>query len=151
MIVKFGLRPLDPNTGRPGHPDAPGESVSSVSDAQNEDGSYVVGYIVGTDTEEVRQHLFERSGEMTSHLPGNEAMLDVLKSVEPYLAAGDTPDWVTVDAQQRNETSASDFERFLSEFYRCSRDRPVDVEATHYTLHPDAIYPPGQSPVTTEV
>lgn len=147
MIVTFGIRPIDPATRQPSHEDAPGMAVTSISDAVNDDGSYLVGYVVGTDAQTVRDHLFDNRGEVT-HLPGNEAVLDVWHSLRPHLAEGDRPAWVAIDPQQRNSSSAQDFERFLADLYRCDRGQPFDLEDTHHTLHGTRVYPPGQRPPT---
>lgn len=144
MQITFGLNPIDPTTGQPGH-DGPGIAVTGITDAVNDDGSYIVGYIVGTDAAEIRDHLFDHQGP-ASHLPGNEAILDVFHTLRPHLADGDRPLWVHIEPQARNTSSADDFERFLADFYRCARGIPDDVEQTHHTLHGNTVYPPGTSP-----
>ncbi len=146
MLVSFGVNPIDPLTGFPCHLDAPGMAQLGITDATNEDGSYTVGYIAGTDAAEIRDHLFSFQGNVT-RLPGNEAICDVYQSLRLHIPDGDPPTWVHVDAQQRDPDNAADFERFLAEFYRCERGIPADVEDTHHTLHGSTSYPPGTQPV----
>lgn len=120
-----------------------------ISDAQNEQGEYLSSYTVGTDAQDVRDHLFDNPGLVT-HLPGNTAILDVVGPQRERLN-GDKPLWVTVDSEGRPPEVAADFERFLSGFYRCPAGRPVDVEETHWTLHDGTVFAPGDKPESEDV
>lgn len=124
---------------------APGPTVTAVgiTDAKNEDGSYVVGFVPGTNAAEVKDHLFDNPG-MVTHLPGNTAILSVARTWPDH---GDgRPTFVDVDPGERDPAEAEDFERFLSEFYRCDRGIPADLETTHYTESG----PPGVGPTEGE-
>lgn len=118
-------------------------SYVTISDAKNEAGDYLSSYKVGTDAQDVRDHLFDNPGLVT-HLPGNTAILDVVASTRDRL---DTkPLWVAVVPEGRDEEEAADFERFLAGFFRCEQGRPDDIEDTHWTLHEGETYAPGEVP-----
>ncbi len=123
----------------------PTVTITSIGDSKNEDGSYSNGYIVGTDADEVRDHLFFNQGPVT-HLPGNGAILNLVLSWPDH--GRSTPTWVKVEAGERDETEAEDFERFLSEYWKCERGVPQDIEDTHYTAYSGSnqIYAPGEAP-----
>lgn len=123
----------------------PTVTVSEIRDTQNEDGSYVVGYVVGSDAAEIKDHLFDNPGLVT-HLPGNGAILNLVSSWRDH--GQNKPTWVSVEAQDRDPAEAEDFERFLSDFWKADRGVPSDIEDTHYTQYTDSdtIYAPGESP-----
>lgn len=122
-----------------------GQTVTQtrLTDDLNEDGSRVCAYIVGTDAQEVRNHLFDNPG-MVTHLPGNTAILDAVQPIRGSIAG--KPDWVSVQAEGRDDAEGEDFERFLSEFFGCARGKPEDVEDTHWTLHNGQVFAPGVAP-----
>jgi hypothetical protein len=94
------------------------------------------GYVVGSDAMEVKEHLFDNPGLVT-HLPGNEAILNIIRSWPDH--GNERPTFVKVEAEGRNPEEADDLERFLSDFYHCPRDYPEDLEQTYHTLNG----PPG--------
>lgn len=137
--------PHDQGTPIPG----PTVTISDIKDATNEDGSYTAGYIVGTSASEVKEHLYdaEAAGQgQVTHLPGNEALLNVVMSWRDH--AKSKPAWVSVEPAERDPAEAEDFERFLSEFWKCDRGVPSNLEDTHYTQYTDSdtIYAPGEKP-----
>lgn len=121
--------------------DAPGPAITfaQVNDGKKEDGSYLVGYIMGSDAAEIKDHLFDNPGLVT-HLPGQEAILTVTRSFSDH--AGSKPTWVAIEPENRDEENARDFERFLSDFWKCPIGYPDDLESTHYTF----AGPPGTGP-----
>jgi hypothetical protein len=115
-----------------------------IIDDMDEDG-YLSSYVVGTDGQEIRDHLFDNPGAVT-HMPGNTALLDV---IGPLRELGVRPIWVSVTAEGRLPEVADDFERCLAEYYRCDRGKPADLEDTYHTLHGGINFPPGESPEGT--
>jgi hypothetical protein len=105
-------------------------------------------YRVGTTGAEVRDHLFQNPGWVTS-MADNTALLS---SIEGFRATCPVPPtWVAVEAQESDPAEAEDFERCLSEFWGCPRGIPADVEATHMTEHHVegrglVVFPPGEQP-----
>lgn len=140
MKVILG-NPSPQEQGRP----LPGPALthSEIRDTKNEDGSYIEGYVVGSNAAEVKDHLFDNPGLVT-HLPGNGAALSVVRSWADQ--SGGKPSFVKVEPGERDPAEADDFERFLSEFWHCDRGIPADVEDTHFTAHSDKIYAPGEKP-----
>lgn len=135
-----------------GHSHAVDGSVvtqTRISDVKREDGTYLSSYAVGTNGQEVRDHLFDNPGLVT-HLPGNTAILDVVGPQRERLEGG-KPTWVAVEAEGRDPADADDFERFLSEFYRCPAGKPADLEETHWTLHDGQVFAPGDKPESEEL
>jgi hypothetical protein len=123
----------------------PGPALTTfgISDAQNEDGSYVVGYISGTDTLDVlREFATHRGGVM--HFGGNELIHSTLQDWD--LHSSQPPAFVCVVPEDRDPDNAEDFERFLSEYWGCARGLPGDLEETYYTQVDKTIFPPGESP-----
>lgn len=120
---------------------APGPTITTTSleDVLNEDGTYAIGYIMGTDADEVRKHLSENPGQVT-HLPGQQAILGVCRSWLHH--SNVSPAWVVVEPQERDPENAADFERFLADFWGCPRGYPTNLEETHYTV----AGPPGVGP-----
>lgn len=130
--------------GQPVPLPGPTVTVVSVDDTKNEDGTYVAGYVTGTDAGTVAKHLAQNIGPVT-HMPGNGLILDIVRGAMPYHSER-PPAWVSVDAQDRDPKNAKDLERFLADFYDCDRGKPADVEATHYTQTGNVVYAPGESP-----
>lgn len=127
--------------GNPNPTDAPGPAVtySHVMDDKDEDGSFRVGYLVGSDAADIKDHLFDNPGLVT-HLPGQGAVLNVIRTWNDH--GNVKPSWVSVEPEGRSDEEAADFERFLSEFWRIPRGIPADLEDTHHTL----AGPPGVGP-----
>lgn len=123
----------------------PGPAVTTftISDAAKEDGSYVVGYQVGTETLAVlREFATHRGGVM--HFGGNELIHSVLQDWD--LHSSQPPVFVEVIAEERDPIEAEDFERFLSEYWGCERGTPATLEDEYYTQVDNTIFPPGTSP-----
>lgn len=114
-------------------------TTTGVTDAQHEDGSYVVTYTIGTDAAEVKEHLFDNPGLVT-HLPGNTALIQIISSWTDHSQS--KPSWVSVTPEDRDPAEAEDLERFLSDFWKIPRGAPADLEDTHYTVNG----PPGIGP-----
>lgn len=117
----------------------PALTIVGVSDGLNGDGSYLADFIVGSDVNEIKDHLYDNPG-MTTHLPGNGLLVQIIRSVSEQ--SNGRPTFVSVEAQGRDPESADDLERFLAEFWRCERGIPADLEDTHYTISG----PPGTGP-----
>lgn len=127
--------------GNPEPTGAPGPTITyvTVRDHKEDDGSYSVGYVMGSDAAEIKDHLFDNPGLVT-HLPGQQAILCVTRSWADH--ATTKPSWVFIDPEDRDPESAEDFERFLSDFWKCPRGIPGDLEETHFTF----AGPPGVGP-----
>lgn len=140
-IILGNPSPVDQGVPVPG----PTVTVTEVQDIKNEDGSWVAGYVVGTDAAEVKDHLFDNPG-MITHLPGNGVLLNIIRSWADHSQG--KPTWVAVDPGERSAEEGEDLERFLSEFWKCDRGIPGDLEDTHYTAYAgsNTIYAPGESP-----
>lgn len=110
--------------------DGPAVTTVSVRDDKNEDGSYVAGYVVGSDAAEVKDHLYDNPGPV-SHLPGNGGLVSIIKSWPDH--GNERPTWVHVTPEGRDAAEAEDLERFLADFWHADRGVPADVQATHYT------------------
>lgn len=130
----------NPNPHDAGAP-VPGPAITTtyVRDDQNEDGSYAAGYITGSDALEIKDYLFDNPGLVT-HLPGNGLIVEIVRSWPDH--GNGKPTWVAVDPENRDPENAADLERFFSEFWRCDRGIPADVEDTHHTVSG----PPGTGP-----
>lgn len=119
-------------------------TISDALDEERGEGKYVAGYEIGTNAVDVMRHLVQNPG-MVTHLPGNEAILDMLGSWS--LHSDHAPGFVAlVDPGTRPVDEAEDFERFLAEYWGCARGVPEDVEHTHYTEHAGVVYGPGEAP-----
>lgn len=118
-----------------------------LSDETNEAGEYAVTYTVGTNAQEVRDHLFDNPGIVT-HLGGNTAILETVNPIRDRIQG--KPTWISVTAEGRLPEVADDFERFLAEFFGCDRGKPSDVEDTHWTLHAGGVFAPGDAPTEGE-
>lgn len=136
------------NLGHTNAVDGPVVTQTWISDAQNDDGDYLSSYVDGTVGQDIRDHLFDNPGLVT-HLPGNTAILDVVIPQRERLN-GEKPTWVSVDAESRDSAVGADFQRFLSEFYRCDSGEPDGMEDTHWTLHNGEVFAPGKKPESEE-
>lgn len=123
----------------------PGPLVTTmyVDDRQNEDGSYLAGYIEDTNAIDVLREFALRKGAVM-HFGGNESLHQIINDWD--LHATEVPSWISIDPQNRDLDNAEDLERFLSEYWGCKRGKPDDLEGTHYTEHLGEVYAPGQSP-----
>lgn len=119
--------------------EGPTVTYADLMDLEQPDGSFNPSYIVGSDAQEIKEHLMDNPGLVT-HLPGNGAVLGVIRSWADH--ATTKPTWVVVEPGARSEEEAADFERFLSEYWRCDRGYPDDLEETHNTF----AGPPGVGP-----
>jgi hypothetical protein len=145
MLIQMGnIAPHDAGEPVP----APAVTTSKVLDDLNDDGTFRAGYIIGTQALDVKDHLLENAGAVT-HLPGNEAVLNILSSWTAHSTK--YPEWVSVEAEARPEEVAADLERFLADYWHCNRGKPDDLEARYWTGYGDAIYPPGSGPSAEEV
>ncbi len=125
--------------------DAPGPAVTTIGieDTKNEDGSYVSGYVTGTDVQDVlRQYAVNRGGVM--RFGGNEAIQDVIGCWNGESAT--PPAWVNVIPQDRDPDNAEDLERILAEYWGAERGKPADVEDNYYTEHDNLVFAPGEAP-----
>lgn len=121
MLVEFG----NPTPTEPDGSTLPGPAVTyfSIPDERTLE--------EGADVGDVLLHLARNPGQ-TSHLPGLEALLDVVRTLPLHMSG--TPSWVWSD----NPVLA----QYLSEFFDVPIGRPGDVESTHHTL----AGPPGVAP-----
>ena len=136
MQITFG------NPSPPAPCPGPNIVTTGVTDAVKSDGSgeYVAEYTIGSDPASVKDHLFDNPTQVT-HLPGNGLVVEVTRSFSEHSLG--RPTFVSVNPQGRDPENAADLERFLSEFYRCDRGIPADVEDNYYTENG----PPGTGPV----
>lgn len=141
QILLGNPSPVDQGVPIPG----PAITITAISDIKNEDGSWTAGYVIGSSVDEIKDHLFFNQGPVT-HMPGNGALLNIIRSWVDHSQG--LPTWVAVDPGERDPEEAEDLERFLSEFWKCDRGIPEDIEETHYTAHDydNKIYAPGEKP-----
>jgi hypothetical protein len=109
----------------------PAVTEQHLTDALNNDGDAMLTYTVGTNGQEIRDHLFENP--ITSRMAANTALLSSVGQFKH--TSPEPPAWVAVEPEGRDPAMAADMERCLAEYWGCARGVPADVEATHWTEH----------------
>lgn len=144
MLIELGnVQPHHAPGGETVALEGPAVTSFSVSDIQNEDGSYKVGFTVGTSAIDVLREFALRKGAVM-HFGGNELIHQVINDWDLHSTV--SPSWVGVEAQDRDPANAADIQRFFSEYWDCASGKPADCEDTHYTQYGSQVFVPGEKP-----
>ncbi len=149
MIVELGNRnPHYIGDGEQVLLEGPAVTYYNIAPNVREDGSFHPNYVIGTDSNWLLRHIAQNPGPV-KQLGGNELLQDVIGAWDRH--SSQAPTWVKVTQGDPYPADlAEDFERCLAEYWGIPRERPDDVEATHYTVHGGSTYPPGEQPISDE-
>jgi len=149
LVLEFGCpEPHEVIDGEPVPLPGPNVVRFVIDPIVKEDGSLHPAYIIGTDAVEMLRHFAQNPGPV-KHLGGNELVQDAIGLWERHSASA--PSWVrVVQWEPYSQEVADDLERFISEYWGCSRGAPSDLEQTHYTQYGSQVFAPGEAPAPAE-